>query len=163
MNKNVNDILLIDQEIGKFIEDSEELNDDEFDDEFEKRAYITKAISKLNKISSEGIIELIKRCEYLWDFVDVKTFIKKYPIKKKYLKMNNDMYIEEYRKLKNICYTLNYITDNKNELFECYDKLNVYDTEIYLLKNMPNDQLYCLSNDTGVWDEKLYIFSFFKK
>ena len=41
--------------------------------------------------------------------------------------------------------------------------LNVDDAEKYLLTNMPNDQIYNLANSTGMWDEKLYYFSFFKK
>jgi len=163
MNDNLNKILMIDQDIQDFIIDNEDLSDLEFEDKFYKKRYIDKAINILKKMSSKDMIEVIKRCRYLWNFIDLKKFIKRYPLNKTYLNNNKDMYIEEYRNLQNTCYSLSNISTNVKEFQDYMSILAVDDIEKYLLTNMPNDQIYSLASSTGMWDEKLYFFSFFKK
>lgn len=163
MKDNLNKILMIDQDIQDFIYDNQELSDLEFEDKFYQRKYIDKAISILKKMNSKDLIEVIKRCRCLWNFIDLKKFIKKYPLNKTYLKNNQEMYIEEYRNLQKICYSISGISSDFKEFQDYMNILNVDDTEKYLLTNMPNDQIYNLANSTGMWDEKLYYFSFFKK
>lgn len=163
MNDNLNKILMIDQDIQDFIIDNEDLSDLEFEDKFYKKRYIDKAINILKKMSSKDMIEVIKRCRYLWNFIDLKKFIKRYPLNKTYLNNNKDMYIEEYRNLQNTCYSLSNISTNIKEFQDYMSILAVDDIEKYLLTNMPNDQIYSLASSTGMWDEKLYFFSFFKK
>lgn len=163
MNDRLNKILMIDQDIQCFIEDNQELSDLEFDDKFYQQRYIDKAVNLLKKMSSKDLIEVIKRCHYLWSFIDLKKFIKKYPLNKKYLKDNTEMYIEEYRNLQKTCYCLSDISNTLKDFQDYMSILNVDDTEKYLLTNMPNDQIYSLASSTGMWDEKLYFFSYFKK
>ena len=163
MDKDLNDLLMIDQEIGDFYFDNTELNDDEFIEKFYSMNYIDKALKKIKKLSSKKVLELLKRSNYLKDFIDLKKFLKPYKINKKYLKENNDMYIEEYKKLRKTCFQISDISNNTYDFEEYMDVLDVDNVELYLLKNMPNDQIYKLSLETGVWDEKLFYFSFFKK
>ena len=80
------------------------------------------------------MIEVIKRCRYLWYFVDLKKFMKKYPINKTFLRNNKDMYIEEYRNLQKTCYSLSNISNDAKEFQDYMSLLNVDDTEKYLLK-----------------------------
>ena len=163
MNDNLNKILMIDQDIQDFIVNNEDLSDLEFEDEFYKKCYVDKAISLLKKMSSKDILEVIKRCRCLWNFIDLKKFIKKYPLNKTYLKNNKDMYIEEYRNLQKACYSLSDISNNIRDFQDYMSILGVDDIEKYLLSNMPNEQIYSLASSTTMWDEKLYFFSFFKK
>ena len=163
MNDNLNKILMIDQDIQDFIIDNEDLSDLEFEDKFYQKCYIDKAISILKKMNGKDMIEVIKRCRYLWNFIDLKKFMKRYPLNKTYLNNNKDMYIEEYRNLQKTCYSLSDISTNIKEFQDYLNILAVDDTEKYLLTNMPNDQIYALASSTGMWDEKLYFFSFFKK
>ena len=130
---------------------------------FEKENYVSKALKIINKLSSKNVLEVLKRSRYLGDFIDLKRFLKPYKINKKYLKENKEMYIEEYKRLRNTCYLISSIVRNNNEFNEYMDVLNVDNVEEYLLHNMPNEQIYALASETGVWDEKLFYFSFLKK
>ena len=163
MNEKLNKIMILDQEIMDFIEYNHELSDLEFEDKFQEKKYVDKIIKLLQKMNSHDLIEVIKRCRCISNFVDLKKFIKKYPLNKTYLKKNQEMYIEEYRNLQKTCYCLSDISSNVNEFQDYMKLLNVDDTEKYLLTNMPNDQIYNLACSTGMWDEKLYYFSFLKK
>lgn len=163
MNKYLNDLLIIDQEIGELFYLNDNLNDNELNNKFEEKNYINKALKLLEKLSSKNILELIKRSKYLNSFIDLKKFIKKYPINKTYLSHNKDQYIEEYKKLRKTCFYLSDISLDYNEFREYMNVLDVDNVEEYLLKHMPNDQIYKLTLETGEWDEKLYLFSYFKK
>lgn len=163
MNKYLNDLLIIDQEIGELFYLNDNLNDNELNNKFEEKNYINKALKLLEKLSSKNILELIKRSKYLNSFIDLKKFMKKYPINKTYLLHNKDQYIEEYKKLHKTCFYLSDISLDYNEFREYMNVLDVDNVEEYLLKHMPNDQIYKLALETGEWDEKLYLFSYFKK
>ena len=162
MNKNLNDLLIIDQEIGDFLYQNSNLNDDELNTKFEEQNYVGKALKIINKLSSKNVIELIKRSSYLNSFIDIKKFIKKYPLNKSYLKKNKELYLEEYHKLRNICYYFSDIANNYQEFQEYMDIIDADNVESYLLENMPNEQIYSLSNETADWSQKLFYFSFFK-
>ncbi len=163
MDKDLNDLLIIDQEIGNFYYDNTTLTDDEFVEKFYNMNYIDKALKKVKKLSGEKVLELLKRSNYLKDFIDLKKFLKPYKINKKYLKENKEMYIEEYKKLRRTCYLISDISHDNHDFNEYMDVLDVDNIELYLLNNMPNEQIYKLSLETGVWDEKLFYFSFLKK
>jgi hypothetical protein len=163
MDKDLNDLLIIDQEIGNFYYGNTTLTDDEFVEKFYNMNYIDKALKKVKKLSGEKVLELLKRSNYLKDFIDLKKFLKPYKINKKYLKENKDMYIEEYRRLKNTCYLIGDIAIDNYDFAEYMDALDVDNTFEYLLRHMPNDQIYALANETNIWDEKLFYFSFLKK
>lgn len=163
MSDNLNKILMLEQNIQDFINENTSLSDLEFEEKFYEKGYVERVINILKKLNSKDIIEVIKRCRYLWYFVDLKKFMKKYPINKTFLRNNKDMYIEEYRNLQKTCYSLSNISNDAKEFQDYMSLLNVDDTEKYLLTNMPNDQIYSLANSTGMWDEKLYFFSFFKE
>ena len=163
MNKNLNALLMIDQEIGDFLYENNALSDVEIANKFEKKGYVDKALRLLSKLSSKNVIELLKRSRYLNEFIDIKQFIKKYPLNKTYLRHNQDMYLEEYKKLENICMYFSRISLNYKEFQEYMEALDTDDVENYLLENMPNDQIYALSCDTTDWDRKLFYFSYFKK
>jgi len=163
VSEKLNKILMIDQDIRDFLDDNRELSDLEFEEKFYEKGYVEKAIKILKNLNSKDIIEVVKRCRCLWNFVDLKKFIKRYPINKTYLKNNQNMYIEEYRNLQKTCYCLGDISCNVNEFQDYMKIMNISDVENYLLTNMPNDQIYTLANATGIWEEKLYYFSYFKK
>ena len=163
MDKNLNDLLVIDQKIGDFYYDNVGLTDNEFMDKFEKTGYVNKALKLIKKLSSKNLLELVKRSEYLKDFIDLKRFIKPYKIHKKYLKENKEMYLDEYKRLRKTCYLIGDIVNDSNDFNDYMDALDVDSVEEYLLHNMPNEQIYALASETGVWDEKLYYFSFLKK
>lgn len=163
MNDNLNKILLIDQDIQSFIMDNIEMSEEEFEEEFAKKKFVSKAIRVLNKMSRYDLIEAIKRCRYIWKFVDLNKFIKKYPINKKYLKENKDKYIEEYHKLRNTCFSICDLSNDYNEFQKYLDSLDIDNVEEYLLTNMPNEQIYALACESTDWSQKLFYFSFFKK
>lgn len=163
MDKNLNDLLIIDQEIGDFLYENDNLSDDELNSKFEKKGFINKALKIIAKLSSKNVIELLKRSRYLNNFIDIKKFIKRYPLNKTYLKQNKNMYIEEYQKLRKTCLYFSEIAVNYNEFQEYMNVLDIDNIECYLLENMPNDQIYKLSCDTGDWEQKLFYFSFLKK
>lgn len=163
MGDKLNKILMIDQDIHYFIEDNNDLNDLEFEEQFQNKNFIEQAISILSKMSSKDILEVIKRSQYLWNFIDLKKFIKKYPLNKTYLKNNKDKYIEEYKKLQNTCYYISNISNNFQDFQDYIRILEIDNVEKYLLTNMPNEQIYTLSSLTSSWNEKLYFFSYFKQ
>lgn len=163
MDKKLYDLLQIDQEIGDFLIDNRDLDDEEFNDLFEKKGFVSKALKLIQKLSNKNIMEFIKRNQYLYNYIDLKKYIKKYPINKTYLKSNKEMYIEEYKKLRNMCFYISDIAIDYNDFQEYMDILDVNNIEMYLLGNMPNDQIYTLSKGTTDWLQKLYYFSFFKK
>lgn len=163
MDKNLNNLLMIDQEIGEFFYENNDLSDSELSSEFEKKDYVNRSIKLIKKLSSKNVIELIKRSRYLNSFIDLKKFVKKYPLNKKYLKTNKSEYIEEYRKLQKICFYLSDIAKDYREFHEYMQVLDADNVEDYLLKNMPNEQIYTLASETGLWEEKLYFFSYFKQ
>ena len=163
MNKDVNDLLMIDQEIADFFYENNDLSDDELNNKFSEKKYVEKALKKISKLSNKNVLEVLKRSQYLSKFIDIKKFIKKYPLNKSYLKKNSDLYLEEYMNLKKTCLYLSDISINLKEFREYMDILDVDSVEFYLLKNMSNMQIYKLSNETGDWLQKLYYFSFLKK
>ncbi len=163
MNSDLNKLLIIDQEIANFYYDNMELNDEKFIKKFNKEKYVDKIIKIIEKLSNKNILELLKRSSYIKDIIDLKKYLKNYPINKTYLKKNQDMYILEYKKLCNTCDYLSDISKNSNEFLEYMDILNIDGTTDYLLSNMPNDQIYKLASETGEWDLKLYYFSYLKK
>lgn len=162
MDKNLNDLLIIDQEIGDFFYENEELTDNELNMKFEEKNYINKALKIISKLSSKNVIELLKRSRYLNSFIDLKKFIKKYPLNKTYLKEHQEMYLEEYHKLRKMCFYLSDIAIDYNEFLDYMKILDTDNIESYLLSHMPNEQIYELSQETDEWDEKLYYFSFLK-
>ena len=163
MDRNLNSLLLIDQKIGDFFYENEDLSDEELNNKFESLNYINKALRILEKLSSKNVLELLKRSIYLTSFIDLKKFIKKYPLNKSYLKKNKDMYIEEYKKLRNTCFYLSSIAMDNKDFLEYMKAIDADNVEKYLLENMPNSQIYELSKDTNEWEEKLFYFSFLKK
>ena len=163
MDRNLNSLLLIDQKIGDFFYENEDLSDEELNNKFESLNYINKALRILEKLSSKNVLELLKRSIYLTSFIDLKKFIKKYPLNKSYLKKNKDMYIEEYKKLRNTCFYLSNIAMDNKDFLEYMKAIDADNVEKYLLENMPNSQIYELSKDTNEWEEKLFYFSFLKK
>lgn len=163
MNKTLNDLLIIDEEIGDFLYENESLSEFELNDKFEEENFVGKAMKLLTKLSNKNVIELLKRSQYLNSFIDLKKYIKKYPLNKSYLKKNSDMYIEEYKKLRKMCFYLGDISVDYGEFQEYMHVLDVDNIESYLLKNMPNEQIYSLSLDTSDWMQKLYYFSYFKE
>ncbi len=162
MDKDLNDLLIIDQEIGNFYYGNTTLTDDEFVEKFYNMNYIDKALKKVKKLSGEKVLELLKRSNYLKDFIDLKKFIKKYPLNKSILKRNKDLYLEEYHNLQKTCLIISNITNNYLEFEEYMHLLNVDSVEDYLLSNMSNEQIYSLSLETNIWDEKLFLFSYLK-
>ncbi len=163
MNRNLNDLLIIDEQIGDFYYSNSELSLDDFMEKFNKTNYVEKALKIIHKLSRENIIELLRRSTYLTDFIDLQKYIKGYPLNKTYLKQNKDMYIEEYKKLWKTCHMISDHVHSDNEFQEYMDALKIDDVEEYLLTNMPNEQIYALASETSVWHEKLYYFSFLKK
>ena len=154
---------MIDQEIGEFFYENEGISDDELNSKFDEKNYINRCLNLLSKLSSKNVIELLKRSNYLNDFIDLKKYIKKYPINKTFLRKNKDMYIEEYHKLRNMCLYLSDISENYKVFNDYMSVLDVDNVEAYLLSNMPNEQIYSLSCETTDWMQKLYYFSFIKK
>lgn len=162
MDDKLNKLLLLDQEIGDFLYENENLNDNEIALKFEEKKFVDRAIKILKKLSNNNVIELLKRARYLTNFIDLKKFIKKYPLNKSKLKKNKELFIEEYKKLQKTCFFLSDIAIDYKEFREYMDVLDIDNVEKYLLENMPNDQIYKLSLETGIWDEKLFYFSFLK-
>ena len=162
MDDKLNKLLLIDQEIGDFLYENDFLTEDEIANKFEEKDFVGKAMKIIKKLSNNNLIELLKRSRYLSSFIDLKRFIKKYPLNKAKLKKNNSLYIEEYHRLQNICFRINDISFDKEEFNEYLDILDVDNVEKYLLEHMPNEQIYTLANENGIWEEKLYYFSFLK-
>lgn len=163
MDKNLDKVLNIDQEIGDFLYDNDNLNDKEIATIFEEKKFVDRALKIIKKLSSNSVMELLRRSRYLRDFIDIKKFIKRYPLNKKKLKENNELYYEEYRKLQRTCEFLVDISNDNAEYLEYIDALDIDNVERYLLTNMSNEQIYSLADKTGIWDEKLYYFSFLKK
>lgn len=163
MDKKLNDLLIIDQKIGDFLYENDTLSENELSIKFEESNFIDRAMKILSRLSSKNVIELLKRSRYLNNFIDLKKYIKKYPINKNFLKKNSDMYIEEYKKLRNMCLYLSDISLDYSEFQEYMTVLDVDNIELYLLKHMPNDQIYSLSKDTTDWMQKLYYFSYLKE
>ena len=162
MNKYLEDLLMIDQEIGDFFYQNEGLEDNELNSLFEKKNYINKALKLINKLSSQNVIELLRRSRYLNNYIDIKKFIKKYPLNKTSLKKNKELYLEEYHKLRNICYYFSNIAVNFREFQEYMDVIDADGVECFLLENMSNEQIYLLSQETSDWEQKLYYFSYLK-
>lgn len=163
MDKNLNDLLIIDQEIGDFFYENNDLPNEELNDKFEKENFREEALKKIKKLSNKNVLELLRRSTYLPSFINIKSFIKKYPLNKSYLKKNKDMYLSEYQKLRKTCNYLSDISADYNEFLEYMRVLDADNVERYLLEHMPNEQIYELSCLTPEWAEKLFYFSFFKK
>ena len=163
MNDNINNLLIIDQEIRDFTRDNYSLSEEEFDNLFNKKKFISKAKAILNKLNSYDLVEAIKRSEYIWSYIDLDYYIKKYPINKKYLKNNKDKYIVEYKNLQKFCMHVSELTNDYQEFYDYAQKLDIDGVEEYLLSNMPNDQIYELSQETDDWVQKRFYFSFLKK
>ena len=163
MNENINNLLVIDQEIRDFTRDNYELPEDEFNELFEENKYIERAKKLLNKLNSKELIEVIKRSEYIWSYLDLGYYMRKYPIDKAYLKLNNDKYIEEYKNLQKFSFHISELANDFDEFYRYANILDIDGVEEYLLSNMPNNQIYELSNETNDWNQKLFYFSFLKK
>ena len=163
MNENINELLIIDQEIRDFTRDNYELSEEEFNEQFDEKKFISRAKRILNKLNSFDLIEAIKRSEYIWSYIDLGYYIKKYPINKTYLKNNKDKYLETYKNLQKFCKHISELSNDFNEFFEYAVVLDIDGVEEYLLSNMPNNQIYELSQETNDWNQKLFYFSFLKK
>ena len=163
MSEEINNLLIIDQEIRDFTRDNYELSEEEFNSLFDKKKFIAKAKRILNKLNNKELVEAIKRSEYIWSYIDLGYYIKKYPIDKNYLKNNSDKNLDEYKNLQKFCLHVSELTNNYEDFFKYADILDIDGAEEYLLKNMPNEQIYELSQETDDWVQKLFYFSFLKK
>ncbi len=163
MNEEINDLLIIDQEIRDFTRDNYELSEEEFNSLFDKKKFIAKAKKILDKLNSRELVEAIKRSEYIWSYINLGYYIKKYPIDKTYLKNNSDKYFDEYKELQKFCIHVSELSNDYNEFDKYANILDIDGAEEYLLKHMPNDQIYKLSQETDDWIQKLFYFSFLKK
>ena len=163
MNEDINNLLIIDQEIRDFTRDNYELSEEEFNSLFDKKKFIVKAKQILDKLNSKELVEAIKRSEYIWSYINLGYYIKKYPINKTYLKNNSDKYLDEYKELQKFCIHISELSNDYNEFDKYTNMLDIDGAEEYLLKHMPNDQTYKLSQETDDWIQKLFYFSFLKK
>ena len=163
MNENINNLLIIDQEIRDFTRDNYELSEDEFNNLFEEKKFITRAKRILNKLNGKDLVEAIKRSEYIWSYLDLGYYIKRYPINKAYLKNNKDKYIDEYKDLQKFCMHVSELSNDYQEFYKYANILDIDKVEEYLLTHMPNEQIYELSKETDDWIQKLFYFSFLKK
>ena len=163
MNEDINNFLIIDQEIRDFTRDNYELSEDEFNTLFDKKKFVSRAKKILNKLNRKELIEAIKRSEYIWSYLDLGYYIKRYPIDKAYLKKNSDKYLYEYKELQKFCMHVSELTNDYKEFYQYANILDIDGVEEYLLSNMPNDQIYELSKETNDWIQKLFYFSFLKK
>ena len=163
MNIYLNKLLIIDQNIRDFFSDNCELSEEEFNSLFEEKGYVEKAIKILNRLKRKDRIEAIKRCEYIWNFIDISKYMIKYPIDKDYLRHNKEKYIDEYKKLQDFCLRISDCANTYKEFDNYARKLDIDGVEDYLLRHMPNDQLYKLSCGTTDWLQKLFYFSYFKR
>ena len=56
MNKDINNLLIIDQEIRDFTRDNYELSEEEFNNLFEKKNYISKAKRILSRLNRKELV-----------------------------------------------------------------------------------------------------------
>ena len=162
MSENVNKLMHLEQLIIKFIDDNPDFNDPTIDERFNETHYVDKCINILKRMSNNDVLESLKRFEYIRMFVDFKVFLKKYTINRKVLKERPENCLMEYDKLNRLCSTISEISDNKSDFLSYLKILDVDHTIEWLLKHMPNEDLFTLSTRTGDWAEKLYYYSYFK-
>lgn len=162
MSDNLSKLMHLEQMIIKFIDDNQDLTDDNIDERFAETRCIDKCIGILKRMSNNDILESLKRFEYMRMFIDFKAFLKKYTIDKKRMKEQPEECLNEYDKINKICETISEVSVNRRDFLSYLKILDIDSSVEWLLKHMPNEDLLTLSNRTGDWMEKLYYYSYFK-
>ena len=162
MSENLNKLMHLEQSIIKFIDDNSNIDDPTIDERFQETHYVDKCINILKRMSNKDVLESLKRFEYIRMFVDFKVFLKKYTINKKEIKENPHNCLLEYDKINNLCLTISEISDNRRDFMDYLKILDVDCVIEWLLRHMPNEDLWSLSKRTTDWVEKLYYYSYFK-
>ena len=145
---------MIEQEIRDFTCDNYELSEDEFNNLFEELKFVSRVKRILKKINSKDLVEAIKISEYIWPYIDLGYYIKRYPINKAYLKNNKDKYIDKYKNLQKFYMHASELYNDYQEFYKYANILDIDKAEEYLLSNMPNEQIYQLSKETNDWIQK---------
>ena len=86
MTDRVQKIMDMNSKIDNYIIDNSDMTDEEFTQMIDDSKVVEKTLKILSKMNTEEILETIKRCETLTSLIDMKCYIKKYPLKKKKLK-----------------------------------------------------------------------------
>ncbi len=161
MTKHLEEILHLDQELSELMSEQYMFNEEEVVIKYEDLDVHNKTIDLIMKMTLQERVESLKRCHAIWSFVDIKPFLKKYPLNKAKLKKEGN-YIEEYLNLRKFC---NIVVDNFEDLSE-YEEvmeiLKIDDVEDYLLNHMSSEQIYELAQKTEDWNLRLFYYSYIK-
>ena len=151
VSKELNEILKIEDELGYLFEDKELINDNE------AKKIGDKLLSLLKKLNNDELLYLLDNVIYIHQVVDITRFFKKYKINKKEIKENN-AFKKVFKKLNLFVERVREISLSEEEYMFICSKCSVDDTAKYLLKNMSNEDIMELSNETGDWNYKLFLF-----
>ena len=151
MSDNLYKILEIENDLIDLYYDNKKIDTDE------EKKIISKLDRLLKKLNNMELIYLLKNGTAIHKAIDILIYFKEYKINKKEIKENNS-YKEELTKLNRFIDSISDAVWNENEYMYICSKCKVDDVADYLLKNMSNEDIMSLSNDSSDWNYKLFLY-----
>ncbi len=150
------------QKIIDLEEKLKELADQESEYTNEIENIVSKMSNLLTKLDNDQLIFLLRNGTIIHEVIDVDKYFKKYKINKKELKEDNS-YKEEFKKLNNFIDRINDVAISEAEYLFICKKCDVDNVALFLLKNMSNEDIMAISNESSDWNYKLFLFGNLKK
>ena len=141
MSENLRKILKLEVELEDYLKDGIDTTN------VECEKVVLKISKLLDKIDNVELLEVLNPEYALHEVIDVSAYFKKYKLDKVKLKKEN-YYLEDLRE-KAVC--------EEEYLYICL-KVDVDDTAAYLLRNMSNEDIMMLANESDDWNYKLFLF-----
>ena len=126
-------------------------------DTFEVQIIITKMNKILSKLNNKELLYLFKNGSSIHEVIDISTYLKKYKINKKELKIDNS-YSDELKKLNNFIGLISDSSIDENEYMYICTKCDVDNVASYLLSKMSNEDIMKLSEESDDWNYKLFLY-----
>ncbi len=151
MSENLRKILKLEVELEDYLKDGIDTTNVECEE------VVLKISKLLDKIDNTELLEVLNPEYALHEVIDVSAYFKKYKLDKEKLKKENS-YLEEFKKLTFFIENLREKAICEEEyLYICF-KVDVDSAAAYLLRNMSNEDIMQLANESDDWNYKLFLF-----
>ena len=111
----------------------------------------------LLKLNNKELLYILRNGNSIHEVIDVASYLKKYRINKKELKIDNS-YKDELKKLNNFISLISDSALDETEYMFLCSKCDVDNVASYLLSKMSNDDIMKLSKETDDWNYKLFLY-----
>ena len=151
MSENLYEVMKLDSEITDMLSNGYK------HEEFEIQVLVLKLEKILPKLNNKELLYVLKNGDSIHEVIDVASYLKKYKINKKELRIDKT-YSDELKKLNNFVAMISDSAIDETEYMFICTKCDVDNVASYLLSKMSNDDIMKLSSESDDWNYKLFLY-----